>query len=174
VVFRKWGDRPHWESDAVTLGQDQHGRWLGVPAGTRMSRPGATLVTDDAMVALVPTQGCYFASFYSDRRGSLAQDWVRVYVDISTRPVWDGSTLRLVDLDLDVVQGRTGRVWVDDEDEFADHRVRFGYPSDVVRLAVRTCEEVRRAVQSGVPPFDGATSARWLEKVEVQDVPHER
>ncbi|WP_180935649.1 DUF402 domain-containing protein [Nocardioides ungokensis] len=37
--------------------------------------------------------------------------------------------LRAVDLDLDVVRGRTGRVWIDDEDEFAEHRVRFGYPT---------------------------------------------
>ena len=55
---------------------------------------------------------------------------MRVYVDITTPPVWDGTVLRAVDLDLDVVRGNTGRVWVDDEDEFADHRVRFGYPDE--------------------------------------------
>ena len=45
-----------------------------------------------------------------------------VYVDITTVPVWlDGPTraVTAVDLDLDVVRGWTGRVWVDDEDEFA-------------------------------------------------------
>ena len=47
---------------------------------------------------------------------------------MATPPYWDGDVLRSVDLDLDVIQGLSGRVWVDDEDEFADHRVRWGYP----------------------------------------------
>ena len=40
----KWGDRPHWEFDAVLLGSDEHGDWLGIPGGTHMSRPGAAYV----------------------------------------------------------------------------------------------------------------------------------
>ena len=31
----KWGDRPHWEFDALFLGSDRHGDWLGIPVGTR-------------------------------------------------------------------------------------------------------------------------------------------
>ena len=36
----KWGGRPHWEYDAVVLGEDLHGTWLGFPAGTTYTRPG--------------------------------------------------------------------------------------------------------------------------------------
>ncbi|MGH8966186.1 MAG: hypothetical protein ACRDXB_12775 [Actinomycetes bacterium] len=84
-------------------------------------------------------------------------------MDITTRPVWDGDTLRMVDLD--VVKGWTGRVWVDDEDEFADHRVRFGYPDDVIAGAVESCAHVRAQVESGHAPYDQATGRRWLDRL---------
>ena len=54
VVMTKWGDRPHWEYDAVLLGSDAHGDWVGVPAGTAMARPGATYVAPVDQVCLVP------------------------------------------------------------------------------------------------------------------------
>jgi protein associated with RNAse G/E len=90
---------------------------------------------------------------------------VRVYVDITTPPVWDGSVLRAVDLDLDVVRGNTGRVWVDDEDEFADHRIRYRYPDDVVAAAMASCDRVHAAVAAGAAPYDGV-AASWLARVE--------
>jgi hypothetical protein len=37
VTFRKWPARPHWEFDAVRLGNDEHGVWLGAPAGVLRS-----------------------------------------------------------------------------------------------------------------------------------------
>ena len=47
-----------------------------------------------------------------------------------------------VDLDLDVVRRTDGTVYVDDEDEFAEHRVSFGYPPEVVELAEESCRWV--------------------------------
>lgn len=38
AVFTKWGGRLHWHFDVVPLGEDAHGRWLGVPAGTVLQR----------------------------------------------------------------------------------------------------------------------------------------
>ena len=89
---------------------------------------------------------------------------VEVYVDMTTVPVWDGATLRAVDLDLDVVRGRTGRVWIDDEDEFAEHRIAYDYPLHVVDLAMTTCDEIEAAVRERRAPFDGS-SDRWLAQV---------
>jgi hypothetical protein len=161
MVLTKWGDRPHWEFDAVLLGSDAHGDWIGIPRGTFMSRPGAEYVAPVDQVGLVPAPGP------DEQRGWLATFHavggpVQVYVDMTTPPVWDGPVLRAVDLDLDVVRGRTGRVWIDDEDEFAEHRVRFGYPEDVSRLAMTSCDRVRAAVAGRHAPYDGS-SAVWLE-----------
>ena len=159
VVFSKWGDRPHWEFDAIRLGEDEHGMWIGAPAGTPMARPGVEFAPEYDQVALVPDDASFEATFYAP--GAPCE----IYVDITTRPLWDGSTLRMVDLDLDVIKGWSGRVWVDDEDEFADHRVRFGYPDEIIRLAVASCADVRMKVESGLAPYDGATGRRWLARL---------
>jgi protein associated with RNAse G/E len=114
-------------------------------------------------VGLVPPPGPdadrgWLATFHA------AGGAVRVYVDMTTPPVWDGAVLRAVDLDLDVVQGTSGRVWVDDEDEFAEHRAAFGYPADVSRLAMDSCDRVRAAVEAGRAPYDGAAAA-WFTRL---------
>ena len=157
MVFTKWGGRPHWEYDAVVLGRDGHGLWLGLPTGSEVARPGAHLVTREDQVVLVPEAG-YVATFYADGGPAPCE----VYVDITTRPVHDGPAVRAVDLDLDVLRGRSGRVWVDDEDEFAEPRLRFGYPDAVVADAVAGCEQVRLRVEAAAPPFDRATAQSWL------------
>jgi predicted RNA-binding protein associated with RNAse of E/G family len=154
-----WDGGAHWEYDALRLGEDRHGTWLGAPHGTPLRRPGAAFVSGWDHVALVPDGAGFLASFYSDASASP----VRIYVDITTLPTWDGTVVRSVDLDLDVVRDHSGRVFVDDEDEFAEHRVRYGYPEEIVRLAERTCAEVLRAVEAAEAPFDGATAAHWLE-----------
>ncbi len=171
VRFTKWRERPHWEYDAVRLGEDEHGVWLGAPAGTRLRRPGADFCTPLGFVVLLPRDDAFVATFYASGRTHLPEGAVETYVDISTSPVWDGATVSMVDLDLDVVRGRTGRVWVDDEDEFADHRVRLGYPDDLVRLATASCDAVRHALSSRCPPYDGAVAARWLSRLPTSAPP---
>jgi uncharacterized protein len=163
VVARKWPDRAHWEHDAVLLGDDRHGSWLGAATGTLMSRPGASFRTSQPQVTLVPGGAPFVATFYArgDHRDSVPCE---VYVDITTVAVWAGDTVTAVDLDLDVVRGWTGRVWVDDEDEFADHRTRYAYPPELVRLAVGSCAAVREAVERRRPPYDGA-SQPWLAEL---------
>lgn len=162
MVMSKWGARPHWELDAVYLGSDEHGQWIGAPAGTLNARPGAQFVSEVDSVSLVPPGDgelvTHIATFH--RPGI----WCRVYVDITTPARWDGALLRAVDLDLDVIRGDTGRVWIDDEDEFADHRVRFGYPDEIVAAALASCARVHASVTAEAPPYDGAAEA-WLTRL---------
>ena len=158
----KWPDQPHWVYDGTYLGADEQGDWIAFPAGSRFTRPGVEVVMPNDQVGLVPAD-------HLDERGWLATfhgpgGGFRLYVDIATPPVWDGTTLRAVDLDLDVIEGVSGRVWVDDEDEFADHRVRWRYPEDLVAGALRSCGWVETAVRNASPPFDGS-SARWLAEL---------
>jgi uncharacterized protein len=163
LEMTKWGDLPHWEFDAVWLGNDEHGDWIGIPTGTAMSRPGMQVVTANDQVGLSPArstadgEGWWVATFH----GPGGHHGIAVYVDIATPPVWDGSTVRMVDLDLDVIRGREGDVVVDDEDEFAEHQVELGYPSEVVALAQASCDRVRVAVREEEPPYDGSHEP-WL------------
>jgi len=162
VLTRKWPDLPHWEFDAVRLGADALGHWVGVAEGTWLAKPGAGFHAWCDHVVLLPHDAWWVATIYGDD----ADRPVDVYVDITTPCVWsdDESQVTAIDLDLDVIKGPTGRVWVDDEDEFAEHRVSLGYPADVVETALASCQDVLRAVQGGDAPFDG--SARpWLDRL---------
>jgi hypothetical protein len=166
-VVTKWGGRPHWEHDTTVLGTDEHGTWLGAPAGTLVSRPGVSFTASAAFVSVVPADGAFVATFYAPHKKGPG-DPVELYVDITTVPTWTNGpqrTVTMVDLDLDVVRGRSGRVWVDDEDEFADHRVRYGYPADVVALATGSCDRVHAAVRAGAGVFDPAVGRTWISRV---------
>jgi hypothetical protein len=161
----KWGGRPHWEYDAVVLGEDEHGTWLGFAAGTVYTRPDKVFVGRHEHVGLVPGDGAWHLAAFHSAPGNpwpeLGGSGVEVYVDMTTPAEWDGLTLRAVDLDLDVVRGTTGRVWVDDEDEFAEHRVSLAYPANLVLHATRSCDRVHTAVARRAAPYDG-TAGTWL------------
>jgi hypothetical protein len=162
IEMEKWGDRPHWHIPGRWLGTDDRGDWIGIPAGTPMSRPGADVVSQNDQVGLVPSfdlpdeDRWWVGTFHAQ-----PSPRVLMYVDIATPPVWDGATLRTVDLDLDVIRLIDGSLDVEDEDEFAEHRIELGYPDDVVQGAMRSCERVQRAMSAAMPPFDGS-HARWL------------
>jgi len=160
IEMQKWGGVPHWSFDAVWLGSDEHGTWLGIRAGTHMARPGATYVNPTDQVCLLPevtvAGGAWLATFHAP--GST----VKVYVDMATPSIWHGTTVRAVDLDLDVVRRLDDTVYVDDEDEFAEHQVELGYPPEIVAIAEQACIEVLRLVEKWQPPFDAETHASWL------------
>ena len=160
LELTKWVDSPHWQLDGVYLGSDAAGDWLGFPTGTHMSRPGVEITSTNDQVGLVPAPGtaagqAWLATFH----GPGGSVWT--YVDMTTIPEWDGHIVRAVDLDLDVVERLDRTVFVDDEDEFEEHRVELGYPSEIVDLALVTRDAVLSAVREKLPPFDGS-AAPWF------------
>ncbi|WP_183096055.1 DUF402 domain-containing protein [Nocardioides stalactiti] len=159
VVMTKWGGRPHWEYDATYLGADVHGEWLGVPRGTHYARPGMEFVATFASAVLVPAGGAAHVAGFNDEHAKAA-----TYVDMTTPAQWEGATLHAVDLDLDVVRLQDGTVFLDDEDEFAEHQVSYGYPADVVAMTERSAADVLAAVQRGAAPYDGSHQV-WLDRL---------
>jgi hypothetical protein len=162
VLTRKWPDLPHWEFDAVRLGVDGHGHWVGVPSGTWLSRPDRGFHAWCDHVVLIPHDAWWVATMYGDD----ADRPVDVYVDISTPGTWsdDRSAVRAVDLDLDVIREPDGRVWVDDEDEFAEHQVSLGYPEDVIAAARTSCADVLAAVTARADAFSGV-HLDWIARL---------
>ncbi len=168
----KWGDRPHWRFEGVVLGSDEHGDWIGFPKGTHNSRPGYEFDSEVDSVSLVPRDTWHVSTFHAPGI------WCDLYVDISTPGRWDGDVLRAVDLDLDVIRmapelpaelpaGKIawpGELFVDDEDEFAEHQVAYGYPADVVEAAQASCKQVFAAVRDRQAPYDG-TAQVWLDRL---------
>jgi hypothetical protein len=162
VRFTKWGGGRHWEFPLRCLGVDEHGVWGAGTAGTRLWRPGAALAAQSPWVTLFPHEAAWSASFYD----APDQLLMRTYVDMTTVPEWTGTTVTMVDLDLDVVLMRDGSLVVDDEDEFVEHRVELGYPDEVVDLARRTADEIFAAIWDGAEPF-GSVGASWLSRWDV-------
>ncbi|WP_239162611.1 DUF402 domain-containing protein [Paractinoplanes rishiriensis] len=109
-------------------------------------------------MALVPADGCWIANWNAD-----ADTEMEIYVDVTDQPVWTGELVRAVDLDLDVVRLRDGTVELLDEDEFAEHQVRYGYPADVVARAQATAAELMARVRDRDEPF-GDVGRAWLER----------
>ena len=157
IDFRKWGDVPHWRFEARVLGEDEHGLWVFGPAGTLFERPGRRTVGKRPFVKLI-APGRWWTAMCSYK-------WeYDVYVDIATPPVWHGNTVRYVDLDLDVIRTHEGRTFIDDEDEFAEHRVRFAYPQHVARNARRAADELAVSVERRDEPF-GDVMLAWQERM---------
>lgn len=155
--FHKWGGGEHWGAQLTYLGADEHGCWLGDVVGNPWSRPGGAFTSLTHNVLLVPPDRGFLAMSFEPH----ADLRFRLYVDITTVPVWEGSAVMAVDLDLDVIQTWDGELFVDDEDEFVEHQVTFGYPAQVVRDARAECDRVVAEVRSGAAWSQRIVANRW-------------
>ncbi|MBW3085977.1 hypothetical protein KEM60_02188 [Austwickia sp. TVS 96-490-7B] len=163
MCFRKFDASPHWEYELVTLGADDLGIWLAGWPDDICRRPGRTVVPGAHWVVLVPFVGNYVATFNAPGPQFSAD----VYVDLTDTPQWRCLAphqwrLDCLDMDLDVVRDH-GRCWIDDEDEFAEHRVRYGYPPEMVDSVRRTADQLWVQVRDRVEPFD-QVGATWLAR----------
>jgi hypothetical protein len=155
--YTKWGGRRHHGAELVYLGADEHGDWLGDPVGNAWSGGPAsfTSVTDNVLV--VPRDRAHTAMFYEPH----PEQEFELYVDITTVPRWEGLVATAVDLDLDVIRLFDGSWFVDDEEEFAEHRVALGYPAEVVLAAESECARVVDEIRSGAAHFAMSTAEPW-------------
>ncbi len=145
------------------IDEDEHGVWLGAPAGTTGRRGSEAPKTFlGAFIGLIPRDEWWTAVWNAEGKYLL-------YVDIATPPRWEGDTMVAVDLDLDVLQLRATRaVEVVDEDEFLDHQERYGYPRYLIDGARAATAKVVRRLESGDEPFGTVGPERlaaWVESL---------
>lgn len=160
VIYRKYDGCLHWNMELGRLGADEHGTWLGAPAGTRARRGSEEPVTfPQPYVLLIPSAGEWTMTCNAE------PCWTELYVDVTTEPQWTaGDQVEMVDLDLDVIRRFDGSAEILDEDEFAAHQVRYGYPPEVASRAGRTASALLAAVADGTEPF-GQACRSWLARV---------
>jgi uncharacterized protein len=162
VVYTKYDGSLHWHRIMRRLGADGYGIWLGAPAGSTMQRGNEPpIIMEAPFVQLIPDGVWWTATFRGDASRT------EIYCDISTPSRWPNpAEVTMVDLDLDVLRLRTDQsVIVVDEDEFAEHQVRYGYPADVISAAERAAAWLLDEISAKAEPF-GATYRGWLEMVE--------
>jgi len=154
--WRKWDGGDHWVHECVFLGSDEWGDWFGQPAGWSSRRPGRSFPAETDNVTLLPPSGDYAATF------NAPPATYRVYIDIAWDAQWRDGEPTGIDMDLDVVDARDGRgIWIDDRDEWDEHRVAYGYPLDVVGRLEGLAVDLERRVIAHETPFDDATAAHW-------------
>lgn len=159
VVYTKYDGSLHWNHEAVLLGEDEHGVWVGCEAGTAGRKGhGPPVRWKQAFVILFPKNAWWTALF------NASPHKLDVYCDVTTVPVWLGNEVTMVDLDLDVVLTAEGRLFIDDEDEFLEHQVLMSYPPDVIDEAQASAQWLMKAVADRQGPFGGAHE-RWLSQV---------
>lgn len=177
IVFqwRKWDGSPHWRHECVYLGADEWGDWVGQPQGWRSERPGRAFRAAAPNVTLVPAGGDHALTVNRDH-----PEGMRIYIDLA----WDlrddpaavsqpGVPLFTgIDMDLDVVRvdGERG-TWIDDEDEWDEHRLQYGYPADVQRHLETLAADLAEQVRAQLPPFDDATAEVWLDRLDALALP---
>lgn len=74
--------------------------------------------------------------------------------DILTATHLDGSTLRWIDLDLDVEVHEDGSPELVDEDEFEEHQLRYRYPPEIIEGARRSASLAFDLAAAASFPFD--------------------
>ena len=170
LAWRKWDGTLHWTHDLELLGEDDTGTWFGQREGSTSTRPGASeVVRGDNVWNVVPGRGWTVRFFHAVEGGGwrVAASEVGtlgLYSDIGTDIDMDAAAREItgIDLDLDVIL-LGDRLVLDDEDEFAEHRLSMDYPPDVAVQAERDAQEVLASVRAGLPPFDGRAEA-WLRQ----------
>jgi protein associated with RNAse G/E len=161
LTFRKFDGALHWHSVLRRLGEDEHGLWLGWGAGhvtARGSEPPITL--ERPYVHLIRREDWWCGTFNAEPFNT------EIYCDITTVAEWTApDEITLIDLDLDVLRLRDGRApFIDDEDEFLEHQVRYAYPAEVIATARATADALLESVKANEEPFATAYH-RWLALV---------
>lgn len=159
LATEKWGGIPHYRGEVALLGGDEHGHWWWGPKGRTIFRGDQPLFEAQHDVLFLVVPGAWWSATWWWEHPE-----IELYVNIGTPFVEEPERLVSTDLDLDVLRWCDGRVEIVDQDEFAEHQVRYGYPPDVIERTTRTADEVHAAIVSGDPPLDGAAARAWVRR----------
>jgi protein associated with RNAse G/E len=157
VVYTKYDGTLHWNYTAYRLGTDEHGSWLGMAANS-LSRRGHEPPVPAPVAYVILFPDAWWTGMFNDA------PWkTEIYCDITTVPRWASPTeVTMVDLDLDVIRRRDGTVFIDDEDEFLAHQLRYSYPAALTTAARHSADDLHDLVRANAEPFATAYH-HWLD-----------
>jgi len=149
IVYRKYDGSLHWHMTMKWLGEDDYGIWTGVgPNNTARRGDGPLQTFEHPVVTLFPRNTWWTANFYGDHART------EIYCDIATPATWPSpDVVTMVDLDLDVCRRRDGAIVLLDEDEFAEHQLKYDYPADVIASSRSAATWLQTALGDGSEPF---------------------
>ncbi|MDP6452380.1 MAG: DUF402 domain-containing protein [SAR202 cluster bacterium] len=137
---------------------------LYVPAGTAMFGP------DDRPVE--PAEVAALEVYFTDRWYNVIHWANRItykdlwYSNVAMPAEFDGSSLRWVDMDIDVACQGDGPLLVHDEDEFQENIEIKGISPELVERVLSARDEVMRLGKLGMFPFDHANQIQLLRELQ--------
>ncbi len=153
----KYDGSQHYRYAVTEMQRTDDALWVYTPPGVLvMSYRGGGLTRYHGL-------HLFFVDRYYNMLVQWHADWQprMHYVNIATPARWDDGAVRWVDLDIDLIWRSTSDVVLtDDEDEFADHQVRFAYPAALIAAVERSADDVREQFVRRAPLFDGSLY-RW-------------
>lgn len=148
VLSTRYDGSPHAEWPAQLLEQKGTRLCLRVLPGMKGVFQGSHAgVIGDSGLVLYWTDRWYNVWQFDRREGVL------FYANVAMPCRFDGSVLRWVDLDIDVVQYADGSTVVRDEQEFAERSISLRYPPEVIRSALAARDELLRLARAREFPF---------------------
>ena len=125
----KYDGSLHYQFDAEIVESSENAIVIYRGTGVKVRSYRGELLSETQLVVF----------FYGDRYHNVVivwnSDWTPKmhYVNIALPARWNGERVSAVDMDLDIVRkASTGEMFVDDEDEFAQHIDKFGYSDDLI------------------------------------------
>lgn len=159
IERRRWPDRPQSRTSGYLLGHDEHGTWVGLPAGHEVLRGDHVLYAGpNPVVMCIPDEGWWVANWYEGA--------VELFVDVTTPPRWLDDTVVLVDLDYGVIV-QDGDARLVDAERFEEQRLLYEYPSSIEAGARAAAAEVLARADLGVAPFSLDIAAGWFAMLRV-------
>lgn len=157
VCSTKYDGSPHWEFDSWSVVEE-----------------GPLLITQNfAGQVLKNAKGPWTTPYHCRNHFWLDGRWYNVmrfedpktrelqwYCNVTTPAVFDGETVRYVDLDLDIHVFPSGEIKVLDEDEFAENSRAMAYPPDVIDEARRALDTLLDLAGRRDFPFDRPPAGR--------------
>ena len=141
------------------LGEDEHGVWLGARRGSTIQRGAEPAQPAPWHFVQLIQPGSWWTLIANDPTR------IRFYIDIVTPPVWQSSELvTMTDLDLDVILEVGGTVYIDDEDEFAEHQRTLHYPDLWITKVPETAAEMADRISRSEEPFHSVAES-WLSRL---------
>lgn len=160
----KYDGSLNYEWPAQVVWEDHAGFIWFTPAGAPFTRPTATTPVPYDWVGRIWYDRWYMvdASLLPVAVAGAAGVVHHYYCNIGAPGAWEDDIYHFIDFDLDVAVYPDGRGELLDEDEFAAHQVRFGYPAAVIAATWQAVDDVRALAEVRATPFDGSLAAHHL------------
>lgn len=108
---------------------------------------------------------CYFHSrYWFNIIGMLRNDGIYYYCNLSSPFVIDGQALKYIDYDLDIKVFPDMTYIILDEDEYADHKKRMGYPDVIDQILKTNMEKLIGMIRQRKGPFAPDFIDIWYER----------